>query len=67
MNCENKFCVYQYNENCVLDKVSIDHSGMCTECIYLDIDEEILNEAKLKLLEKYAKADNDQTGRFYRY
>jgi len=29
--------------------------GMCTECIYPDFNEEILNEAKLKLLNKYEK------------
>ena len=31
--------------------------GMCTECIYPNIDENVLSEAKRKLLEFYAEAD----------
>jgi len=58
MNCENRFCIYQSKGRCMLDNVSIDNLGMCAECIYPDIDEEILHQAKLKLLENYEKADN---------
>ncbi len=57
MNCENNFCIYQSKGKCILDKVSIDSLGMCTECIYPDIDEKILNQAKSKLLKDYEKAD----------
>lgn len=53
MNCENNFCIYQNKDKCILDEISIDSSGMCTECIYPNIDEKILNQAKLKLLKKY--------------
>lgn len=52
MKCDNSFCVYQANGKCVLNKIDIDISGMCTECIYADLDEEILNQAKLKILLK---------------
>ncbi|MDD5923163.1 MAG: hypothetical protein PUC88_00030 [Clostridia bacterium] len=55
MKCENSFCIYQFKSECLLDKVDIDSLGMCTECIYPDIDEEILNRAKLKLLRNYKK------------
>ena len=58
MNCENIFCIYQTKGKCTLDKVDIDRLGMCTECIYPNIDKEILNQAKLKLLKNYEKADN---------
>ena len=50
MKCENTFCIYQHNDNCMLDHVSIDSLGMCTECIYPDIDENALNRAKSKFL-----------------
>ena len=55
MKCENCFCIYQSKDKCILDKISIDSLGMCTECIYPDIDEKILNHAKLKLLNDYQK------------
>jgi len=53
MNCENIFCIYQSKGKCVLSEVELDSSGMCLDCIYPDIDEDILNRAKLKLLKKY--------------
>ena len=55
MNCENYFCIYQSKGKCTLNKIDINNLGMCTECIYPDIDEEIINKAKLKLLKEYEK------------
>ena len=57
MNCENSFCIYQSEDKCTLDEISINNLGMCTECIYPTIDEEVLNQAKLKQLKKYADTD----------
>ena len=57
MKCENSFCVYQSKGKCMLDKVSIDSLGMCAECIYPDIDDKILNQAKSKLIKGYQKED----------
>ena len=59
MNCENKFCIYQNEGKCMLNKVDIDSLGMCADCIYPDIDEKVLNQAKLKLLREYQKAERD--------
>ena len=59
MKCENNFCIYQYEDKFILNEVSIDSLGMCAECIYPDIDEKILNEAKLKLLREYQNADKN--------
>jgi len=53
MNCENCFCIYQNKGKCELEKISIDISGMCKECIYVSMDKKILLEEKLKLLKKY--------------
>lgn len=60
MRCENSFCIYQSKGNCMLDQIDIDYLGMCAECIQPDIDKEILYQAKLKLLKKYDKIDDDQ-------
>ena len=59
MNCENKFCIYQNEGKCMLNKVDIDSLGMCADCIYPDIDEKILNQSKLILLREYQKAEHD--------
>lgn len=59
MNCENKFCIYQNEGKCMLNKVDIDSLGMCADCIYPDIDEKVLNQAKLELLREYKKAEHD--------
>ena len=57
MKCENNYCIYQYEDKCILDEISIDGLGMCAECIYPDIDEKTLNEAKTKNL-KDRRNDN---------
>ncbi len=61
MKCENAFCIYQRNDNCMLNNVSIDNLGMCTECIYPDIDENTLNQAKSKLLKDHQTTNHDAT------
>ncbi len=53
MNCENIFCIYQKENKCTLRSVSINSLGMCTECIQADIDKDILDNAKSKLLGKF--------------
>ena len=59
MNCGNKFCIYQNEGKCMLNRVDIDSLGMCADCIYPDIDEKVLNQAKLELLREYQKAEHD--------
>ena len=58
MYCQNKFCIYQSKDKCILNNISIDESGMCTECIYPNIDTNILEQAKNELLKKYEQLDN---------
>jgi len=51
MQCENIFCIYNSENKCILECVSLDILGQCTACIYATIDDEILEEAKRKTLE----------------
>ena len=60
MRCENRLCVYESEGKCILERVDIDSLGMCTECIYPTIDEEILRKAKERLLAAYKKSDRIQ-------
>lgn len=47
--CENEFCVYQnYNNTCILDDIHLDIQGNCQDCIYVNIDYNLLKEAKDK-------------------
>ncbi len=50
MRCENNFCVYCNKYECTLDKVNINNIGFFTECILIDLDENVLNEQKKKIL-----------------
>lgn len=53
MKCENLFCIYQSDDNCLLEHIDLDIQGQCKECIYPDIDEEYLKKLKEKYLNKF--------------
>ena len=53
MKCENSYCVYQSKGKCTLKNIEINALGMCTEVIYVDIDEFVLNKEKNKLLKTF--------------
>ncbi len=46
MTCENFLCIYQRNNECVLDEINLDITGTCADCIYVDISQEKLKELK---------------------
>ena len=48
MKCENQFCLYCEENSCILGEISLDISGSCAECIYIDIDEKLLKQLKNK-------------------
>ena len=53
MNCKNFFCIYQKDEKCLLDEISVNICGMCEDCIYANIPEDILESEKEKLRKKF--------------
>ena len=53
MNCENKFCIYYENHVCTLETIDINTFGCCDSCIYIDLDESVLKDARRKIREKY--------------
>ena len=57
MKCENYFCIYEDNGKCILDKIELDIMGQCTECIYVNLESDVLKEAKQNLLRKYEICD----------
>ena len=50
LSCENEFCIYQEQGNCILESIQLDIQGNCLDCIYINIDEDTLNNLKEKLL-----------------
>ena len=51
LSCENEFCIYQKQGSCVLKSVQLDIRGSCLDCIYINIEEDMLNNQKEKILE----------------
>ena len=50
MDCENIYCVYQANGECLLDHISIDNLGVCAECIRVSLSHSELETLKRKQL-----------------
>ncbi len=50
ISCENEFCIYQKQGKCILKSVHLDIQGNCQDSIYVNFEEETLNEHKEKLL-----------------
>ena len=53
MKCENHFCIYEEKGECTLDEILVTATGQCDMCVYPNIDEKVLYEAKSELLERY--------------
>ena len=52
LSCHNEFCIYQKQGNCILNSVSLDIQGNCLDCVYVNVEEESLNDLKEKQLKK---------------
>ena len=50
MKCENCFCVYWKQNTCILAEISLDIKGCCRECVYINVEEKALLEARARLL-----------------
>ena len=50
LSCQNEFCIYQKKGTCILEKIQLDIQGNCTDCIYISVKEETLNNLKEKHL-----------------
>ncbi len=57
MECLNNFCIYQKDDECMLDEIELDTNGTCVSCIYPDIPPQILKYEKDKLRKRYDEED----------
>lgn len=52
MQCENLFCVYWADHECILNNITLDIKGVCQSCIYVDIKESDLYNFRCKVLQR---------------
>ena len=57
MVCDNHFCIYQQEGECLLEEIQLDCTGVCTNSIYHTLNEDYLQQEKVKLLQKYQQND----------
>ena len=63
MDCMNVFCIYQKDDRCLLDHISLDDMGCCQECIYPDLSPQTLEHEKEKSRNRYTADDFPLTHR----
>ena len=52
MDCENRFCVYWKKGKCEFESVPLDILGNCSTCIYINFDDDVLEEQREKTRKK---------------
>lgn len=45
-SCDNTYCIYQENNACLLDRISVNGIGQCLDCILVTIDPDTLEKMK---------------------
>lgn len=58
IQCGNHFCIYYDNAVCLLNSVSLDIVGLCSNCIYVDIEQEYLATQRKRLLRELEQPDD---------
>lgn len=53
INCENFFCIYYDMGKCMLENIDLSIEGLCSDCIYIDIDEDELKRLRKEKLDRY--------------
>lgn len=53
MHCDNVFCIYWSEKACMLNKVSLDIQGNCQDCIYVNIEKDVLQRQREKVLKSF--------------
>ncbi len=58
MQCENNYCIYEEDGECILSEISVDSCGNCSECIVVNISKDLLarlkSECRKKLEDQYS-------------
>lgn len=57
MECRYEFCLYNQENECSLQKISINEVGLCEACILVSLEKDRLEEEKREQLEKLEQFD----------
>ena len=52
MRCDNLFCIYWSKDECILDTITLDMKGVCESCIYIEMEENQLQQRRSQALSK---------------
>ena len=53
ISCENRFCVYWEENECIFDDIEINALGGCTSCVLIELSEEEAEEKRNEMLERF--------------
>ena len=56
MSCENEFCIYNRDFQCILDEVNLDALGTCSSYINVELVKKFLEAEKERQLREIAKS-----------
>ena len=60
MNCEYEYCIYNSENECVFEEVTINNLGMCDDCIIISLDKDFLDMKKKQQLQDIKNRWNDE-------
>ena len=46
LKCENEYCIYNNDGECLFERVTINQIGMCDDCIMITLDKNFLAKEK---------------------
>ena len=55
MICENEYCIYNDGFDCTLKSIELNNMGICTSCIMITLDKDILEAYKQQQLKKVSE------------
>ncbi len=59
MKCENFYCIYEQDGECLLEQIEINSTGMCSECILPSFPPDMLEKVKYIQREKFRRQDEE--------
>lgn len=59
MKCENNFCIYWNSDRCLLYEISLDVTGHCLECIYVELIENDLEKHRKRMRTDYLHSETN--------
>lgn len=51
LDCENEYCIYNMDNRCRFEKVTINSLGMCDDCVIISLDKDFLTKEKARQLQ----------------